>query len=471
MRLEEFFLNEIKDNSEYSFEKSENTYKIRKFNREIIVESGANKKNSLKDNEIKSLLLSISRDFNELLGDKKFIKNSLYIFGGGEYEHNTQDNIFEFSSFGRENLDKSLIKTGNIVGFISKKTGNQVFKLTISSRFGNNFLKYLICYSDGFLKIPKNGNTSENGLIEWLLIFLWKTKLKSAFRLGISKEYTKKTESLNTIRGNLTNRAIIENIALVPNYECSFKEHSYDNSINRLIANTFRFINNQEIIADIVNIKNDFHYVTQGKKYKVPDLLNYKPVKNSFYSSYNEVAELSKLIIKKQMQDLGYDNSDTSAFLFDVSMLFEHFIRKILKNKGFRLEEKNAKGLNIYHGGSYNKGERNIFPDVIIKNDDGSIDCFDVKYKRFDETFGIKREDLFQIYTYASVLMNEYDVKRFGIIYPSKEKDRKTIINTIKVGGRDINLEIHFFYVPKDDSLTYDQDFIESINSFSLIKK
>ena len=468
MKLEDFFLKEVRDNSEYSFEKIEKNYKVNLFNNELLPLVELNGRNKLKEEEINLILSSICNEFNLLLNDKKFVEKNLYLFNEREYEHNTGDNIFEFYSSAKYSLDKSRLNTGNIVGFISKKHNSQIFKLAINSRFGNNFLKYLISYSDGFLEIPKYGDTSENGMAEWILIFLWKIKLKYAFRLGIPKEYVKKREKINTIRGNLSNKDMIENIKLIPNYECNFKEHSYNNSINRLISNTFRFIKQKELISDIVNIKNDFHYVTEGKKLKINELMNYTPVKNSFYSAYNDVAELSKKIILNQMQDIGNENSDTSAFLFDVSMLFEHFIRKVLINNRYSLEEKNLKSLNLFHGGSYNGGKRNIFSDIIIKNSDGSVDCFDVKYKNFDETYGIKREDLFQIYTYASTIMNEKTVNRFGIIYPGKN-DKPPIVKNINIAGKEIKLEIHFFNVPQESSSDYNNDFKESIKNFSLL--
>jgi 5-methylcytosine-specific restriction enzyme subunit McrC len=35
------------------------------------------------------------------------------------------------------------------------------------------------------------------------LIYLWKVKMKKAYRLGLPKKYVSKQENLNTIRGNI----------------------------------------------------------------------------------------------------------------------------------------------------------------------------------------------------------------------------------------------------------------------------
>ena len=78
------------------------------------------------------------------------------------------------------------------------------------------------------------------------------------------------------------------------------------------------------------------------------------------------------------------ENSDTSAFLFDVSMLFEYFIHKLLLRNGFAIESK-SKDVKIPTGQpGY---QRNLEPDIVFE-DNGHTYVFDVKYKNFDKNLG-----------------------------------------------------------------------------------
>lgn len=106
-------------------------------------------------------------------------------------------------------------------------------------------------------------------------------------------------------------------------------------------------------------------------------------------------------------------------FCFDVSMLFEYFIRKLLKRDGLRLLSKFEQRYEIPTGaiGSY---RRKLEPDLVLENN-GDLYVFDVKYKSFDSRYGVKREDLFQLHTYIGQYDNTAAIKGCGFICPISE--------------------------------------------------
>jgi 5-methylcytosine-specific restriction endonuclease McrBC regulatory subunit McrC len=320
------------------------------------------------------------------------------------------------------------------------------------------------------LELPNSGDAGKSGLAEWLLIFLWKIKLKNAYRLGLPKQYVSKSQKTVVFQGNLNITSAIRNPLLIPPYDCTYRKHSYDNSVTRLIANTFRLIRNKELVQDCHKLRQDFSIATEGKKVSINDLMVKNEVKNPYYKDYNMVAELSRRIIKREMADFSSDKDDFSAFFFDISMLFEHFIRKVLIRKGHILEVKNKEQYTIPSGGNNNNGNRKLFPDLIIKNDDGSINVYDVKYKRYDFTYGINREDLFQVNTYVGQLLNENEVKKCGFIFPIEEDKINNITNPIiqelNIAGRNIIFEVHFFCVPNENSESYSKTFQNNIENF-----
>ncbi len=354
-------------------------------------------------------LRTLSGDLNSMLLDKKFIEKNLFVFGEN-YEHNTDDNLLRVHGW---NNDNYIIETGNLVGYIT----TQKFKLNISSRFGDNFLKYLLCYSEGFLEVPDVGTISKEGLFEWVMVFLWKNALKRAYRLGIPKQYIPQHEHLYTIKGNVDVLNYAINKGKDGKTLCHFYQHDFNNPVTQLISYTFSKIKQKKLIEDCILLKNTFETCVEGKATSLEACLNTRLITNPYYIEYNKVINLSKNILRKQFGDITDSSSVSSAFLFDMSMLFEYFVRKILKESGLKLLPKNDDSMTISSG--LGKGnDRHLYPDIIIDKGGREIEVYDVKYKHFNPIYGIKREDLFQLHTYVSYLSNYYKVSKCGIIYP-----------------------------------------------------
>ena len=363
------------------------------------------------------------------------------------------------------------LKTSNIIGFL--KQGNYAIK--ISSRFGDNFLKHIISDAEGFLEIENyGGNDKKDEGYEWLLIYLWKTKLKKAYRLGLPKKYITKKEQINKVRGNINPVQYFASGSQLGSYLCEYREHSFNNEANKLIAATFKKIGSHEFLNDINLIKNAFITAIEGQKSKRQELFNVKYFTNPFYKDYNEVIELSKLIMKDELSDFG-EKSENSAFFFDISMLFEYFVRKLLKKDGYLLESKFENRVQIETGAfSY---KRKLEPDLVFSHN-GKKFLFDVKYKSFDFIYGVSREDLFQLHTYIGQFGNDLNLHACGFIYPISEnnwnkangKSGDTFIkNKIKLMGKEIEFYILFIQVPENSSNDFRSEFSKRTDEFLTI--
>lgn len=404
----------------------------------------------------------LTNELNSKLTDKEFVKNNLYFFGEN-YEHNTDDCLLKVLGWNDENY---LVETGNLVGYVATKD----FKINVSSRFGDKFLMYLILYSEGVLEIEELGTAGNNGVYEWVLIFLWKKALQNAYRLGIPKQYISKQEKLHTIRGNIDILNYALNNGRSAKTLCRYHEYDYNNPVTQLIATTFSKIERKDMIEDCILLKNTFENCVEGKNVSLEKCLSTKEITNPYYTDYNKVIELSKSILRKRYGDITNTDNISSAFLFDMSMLFEYFIRKVLLKNGFKLFNKNNHSMTISRGLGKNN-DRNLYPDIIIDRGEQEIEVYDVKYKNFDKKYGIKREDLFQLHTYVSYLSNYYTVTRCGIIYPQigdeYEDNTNGIIEHPKyLAG--IQLSVLFFNIPRDS-----EDFIKEMekNSNKFIEK
>ena len=176
----EFFKNEIKDNSCYRVD-------------DLIDLSQwdlPEKKRS--ENNRKSYLFEFVASLYYILSKKQ----PLIIAFGEEFE----ENFKEVFSFEGKDFDTFKIYTNNIVGTILYD--GVIFN--IGSRFGEQFLQYMIASSEGFLEYEEVGQKDDSlGLAEWLLIYYWKVLLKKAFRLGLYKSYSEIENDLSSLRGRV----------------------------------------------------------------------------------------------------------------------------------------------------------------------------------------------------------------------------------------------------------------------------
>jgi 5-methylcytosine-specific restriction enzyme subunit McrC len=412
------------------------------------------------EGDIWRFLNKTARDVSELL--KNCTSDSVVLFNHENYEHNTSDEFIQVSGVDARNFT---LTTGNLVGYV--KRGD--YSLKISSRFGDSFLKYIIADADGFLEMEDYGG-DENGDYEWLLVYLWLIKLKRAYRLGLPKSYVTKTETMPKVRGRIhpVEYSLHADRAA---YKCTYREHSYCNPATILIAETFRKLKNHPFVSEANAISHVFAVASEGKRSDRRTLLNTPDFKNPFYSDYNSLIDLSKKILRNESADVG-ERSDNSAFFFDVSMLFEYFIRKLLKRTGALFHPKKDPRFKIPAG---RKGNAlySLQPDLFFAIAD-RMHLFDVKYKSYNFINGVDREDLFQLHTYLGQCANHHEIASCGLIYPLSEErwisqgleaTNGCIDDMIRFSGRLIPFRVIFIKVPGAPQ-NFNRRFSESCQKF-----
>jgi 5-methylcytosine-specific restriction endonuclease McrBC regulatory subunit McrC len=193
-------------------------------------------------------------------------------------------------------------------------------------------------------------------------------------------------------------------------------------------------------------------------------LLATLPVRNPYYADYNQVITLSKQILRDELSDFG-DQSETSAFFFDVSMLFEYFVRKLLKRAGMLFHEKIGRHWLIPSGLRHGYTQRKLVPDLVFELNAATY-VFDVKYKSFDFTYGVNREDLFQLHTYIGQISNEQAIAGCGFIYPIRESRwnergldaaQGIFTEAITQAGRTIPFHVVFLKIPEQEAIPDDR--------------
>lgn len=385
------------------------------------------------------------------------------------YEHNAETPFLAVVNGG--------VATGNLVGIAR----NESLAVKVSSRFGDCFLRYIISDADGFLNVAKMGGAgvATDGY-EWLLGYLWNVKLRLAYRFGLPKCYLTRRERLAGVRGN---------VDVVDYYDyphrgnciCRFRELSYDNPAVELFGLAWKILAANPQTKPFCKMTRDAHddfiQILTGKKRTKAELLRTKHFTNAVYGDYNVLIDLSKRVINRWSGDLEAER-ESDLLLFDVSMLFEYFVRKLLLRHGWSLIGKNSELYKIPAGTLSEASQysmRKLIPDLVM-DVGGGVAIFDVKYKYYDEIFGVARDDIFQLHTYVGQYANKAAVRACGFIYPLKksrweslftgENEGKVLVKqTMQQGGVSIPFYVAFIVVP-DDKENFAEDFKEQCKEF-----
>lgn len=389
------------------------------------------------------------------------------------YEHNAESPFLAIENGG--------ITTGNLVGIARNKS----LAIKVSSRFGDCFLRYIISDADGFLNVAKMGGASvATDGYEWLLGYLWNVKLRLAYRCGLPKCYLTRNEQLASVRGN---------VDVVDYYDyphrghclCRFRELSYDNPAVELFGLAWKILaanpQTKPFCKMTHEAHDDFMQIPTGKKRTKTELLKTKHFTNAVYGDYNTLIDLSKRVIRRWSGDLDVGR-ESDLLLFDVSMLFEYFVRKTLLRAGLNVWRKSRESFRLIDRGLWDV-KRELQPDLVIQGN-GGVYVFDVKYKYFStskvpgQLGGVDRNDIFQLHTYVGCYGNDNEVKGCGFIYPvkydrwekdfnfSSDKGCDSFQGTIRQHGKEIPFYVVFIQIPKDGSGNFIPDMNSAKKSF-----
>lgn len=416
------------------------------------------------EDKIWTFLNSVSCEVENKLHNNS--ADALILFNDEDYEHNTDAGFIAVTGTDAGNFT---LTTENLIGFVKRGS----YSLKISSRFGDAFLRYIIADADGFLELEDMGGESHVDGYEWLLAYLWNIKLKRAYRLGLPKTYITRNDRISRVRGTINAIDYFQNKAS-GKYLCSYREHHYDSPATSLFIKAYEAVERYSFCQRTRNIYNALLTANQGVKRSRQAILRTPHFTNPFYSDYNVLIDLSKQIISQQDSDFDAQH-ESSAFFFDISMLFEYFIRKLMKRKGIRLLGKSEPPYEIeIPAGVLGSYLRKLMPDLVFESD-GGVYVFDVKYKAFDTRYGVKREDLFQLHTYIGQYGNQNVIKGCGFIYPISENNWNSlnlneinglISNFIWQQGKEIPFHVLFLKIPDPTSHDFNPLMSEQCHSF-----
>lgn len=429
-----------------------------------------NKQNENNPDKVVDSLQNIEQRINGILTSEADLNKHLYRFGE-EGDFNQGQFFFRLYEKGG-NGSSFQIQTGNIIGSIRAplqgSDGSKSIRLNIGSRFGEAFLRRLISSAEGFVHLDdttSSGSTEKKtDDIDYLLLLVWQIKMERALLKGLPKLYRQVREYSHTFRGSIDFNRFFNSPGIQCPLPMSYPMLSHNNPVTQLLSLTTHIVSKRYGYtgfgaSSLPVWKNIFTGIAD------PLTIDHRRlkkavIKNPYFHEYREVIHLSEMILRNAQLGIWGGREDLDLFLFDISMLFEHYVRQELKNHGYPVLPKEA-AAHIPHGGSYKNGLRKLIPDIVIEGKDG-LKIFDVKYKRFNQHYGADREDLFQVISYASAFEK---VDTLGLIYPQDEGIQECIVEkTITLSGTEKRLM--YIFIPTKDGEAKMTVFLDELKRF-----
>jgi len=297
-------------------------------------------------------------------------------------------------------------------------------KIAKESNQNLNIFMYMLRYVYDIKLLNEDIATSENqktdNLIE-MFVQMFAQNLINELKKGIYKEYITEQDNLPVLKGKyLINENLKYNFTKNKIY-CEYDEFSPNNSLNQFflyaVKDLQKFVKDKKLLKQCELIFDEVEY-RQIDINKL-DKVHFNRLNGRFKISY-EIA----ILLLKQSIPLFSQGKKSFAFLFDMNVLFERFIARIVKSI-----DDNAK---IQNQDNFN--DLILKPDIILDNL-----IIDTKYKKINSLKDIKQSDKLQAFAYGV----NYKVGNVMLLYP---KDSDGLYENLVLGREEnkrVNLKIN----------------------------
>lgn len=261
-----------------------------------------------------------------------------------------------------------------------------------------------------------------------VFVQMFAKNLLDELKKGIFKEYILKEENLKVLKGKyLINENLKYNFTHDKIY-CQYDEFCENNTLNQLFLYTVKTL--QKYVKDKKLLKQ-CELIFDEVEYKHFDInkinIHFNRLNHRFKTSF----EMAILLLKQLIPIFSKDKK-SFAFLFDMNVLFEKFIARIVKDF-----DNNAKIQN-----SNNFGDLILKPDIILENQ-----IIDTKYKKLNSLDDLKQSDKLQVFAYGI----NYKVGNVMLLYPKHLENHSFDLVLGDIENR-INLKIRIIDLSFDEN-------------------
>jgi 5-methylcytosine-specific restriction enzyme subunit McrC len=256
-------------------------------------------------------------------------------------------------------------------------------------------------------------------LIQWFC-----SELSTQCHSGLLREYVVQSDDLAVIRGRWRPDLDIRHSAgRKTRLSCEFDELTADNRYNRALKAALRRV--RGLMAGVSALLREIDLLL-GWFAEVSDVavtaddVTRLP-KNRLVARYARALEMAVWFLAKRAPDLSSGSESGFAMLFDMNMLFQAFLGRMLRRalpSGFNLREESPR----YFLTQSNEGDGRfqMKPDFCILAGQDVVAIIDAKWKRLapnssDGKWGVQQTDIYQLHAYATA----YQCDTVALWYPS----------------------------------------------------
>lgn len=318
----------------------------------------------------------------------------------------------------REMGKNSLVKTKQFVGIIRLPGSKKILKIhpkTISRYM--ELLRYAqsIKCNDSkrffHFDLKERVEAEEGSVFLEIIANLFLIEIKHIFKRGLYKEYVKKEENMNFLRGKLLIHKQIRKNFIKPKFYCNYFDLTVDNFVNQ--AMLYAALKVTKLIdcglnPDLKKLRAEIlKYVKLLKdEIALKDTILFSELtnlsinrKNDYYA---EILDLTKIIISESFfGSSGQRKSKCCNFLIDMNVIFERVVfgllNKILEGKEYFVTDQVTSFARDFV--CINNKSLKIIPDIIIHRGKKEYAVVDAKYMA-----SVKNQEYFQIITYSLAL-------------------------------------------------------------------
>ncbi len=257
-----------------------------------------------------------------------------------------------------------------------------------------------------------------------ILIRIFCSKLTEAVRRGMPRRYIVNEDDLTALRGTLDlPRQFTRHIANPSRLACKFDELSEDTALNRImkatVAHLFRMSRNatsQQRLRELAFVYADISEVAVSAL-KWDDVIIDRTNR-----AWHELFGMAQLFLRNRFQTTSAGLGRGTALLFEMNMLFEEYVGRLIKRALASTEYRVAlQGGRRFCLTSIDD-ERAVFqtkPDILISHAGKVVHVIDTKWKRIssridDPKKGVSQSDVYQMMAYAHL----YKAPRVTLLYP-----------------------------------------------------
>ncbi|WP_368030951.1 McrC family protein [Arcobacter sp. s6] len=262
-----------------------------------------------------------------------------------------------------------------------------------------NIFIYMLMYAYNINLLNKQIASCQNQKHSILEVFvqMFASNLLNELKKGIYKEYITQEDNLPVLKGKyLINENLKYNFTKNKIY-CEYDEFSPNNSLNQFFLYAIKYL--QKFVKDKKLLKQ-CELIFDEVEYRQIDINKFDRIHfNRLNQRFKTSFEIAILLLKQSIPLFSQDKK-SFAFLFDMNILFEKFIARIVKEL-----DNNAK---IQNSDKYE--DLILKPDIIIQNQ-----IIDTKYKKIKAIEDIKQSDKLQSFAYGV----NYAVDNVMLLYPN----------------------------------------------------